>query len=870
MEAVSHSQAYPELDSELRVLMIEDSPADEKMVLWALRRMPKRISHLRVACERDLRHALRDFAPDVILSDFSMPGFGGHDALRVSLEMVPQVPFLFVSGTIGEEVAIDALQRGAADYVLKENLRRLPSAIERALQGAQDRVERARMQRALAESEVRFRTIVETSRDWIWEADCTGHLTYTNSALKDILGYAPAQLLGTDLVERLLEEEQQDVRERLQRSVASRSPWLNWRLRWRHRDGTPRVLESSGSPIFDERGQVTGLRGIARDVTEQLRHESKIRNLARVHAMLGALGNAVMYAGTRYELLLQACRAAVEQGGFKAAGIGERQPDDSLRVVATYGDPVVLEVIAPTEPMRIDAGSPYADHPGIRAFRENQRQSVADFAASGPDPALRRRMLEHGVRSQISLPIGTEPWGLLGLYSDEVLAYDEEEVALLQRLVDEIDHAVSFIATGERLEYLAYHNSATGLPNGVHLCERLSSLGTNGPIAIAAIQAPRLGRIAITRGKAFANAVLRELGSRLQRSGELLAHTETETLALAYPAAGTLDWEMEQLGRRLAKVEQQPLLVHDEQIHLGLRGGLAFLESAGQSGDWEADAMTALADAHRLHRRVCAYSTHMRGTAARMIELERDLRRAFEQAEFQLHYQPKFEADTGRLCGAEALLRWRHPDTGPVAPVEFIPVLEETGLIIPVGHWVMRQALETALEWRERFDPDFRIAVNVSARELRHRTFLEKRRALLAPWADKQAIDVEITESVLMEDIEQTIPLLQALRDLGCRIAIDDFGTGYSSLNYLVRLPVDVIKLDRSFVSTLHENPATVALTTNIISLSHSLGLQLVAEGVEEEEQARLLRLLRCNVLQGYLLGRPMPKEDFVAHFFNA
>jgi EAL domain-containing protein (putative c-di-GMP-specific phosphodiesterase class I) len=278
--------------------------------------------------------------------------------------------------------------------------------------------------------------------------------------------------------------------------------------------------------------------------------------------------------------------------------------------------------------------------------------------------------------------------------------------------------------------------------------------------------------------------------------------------------------------------------------------------------------MAALAEAEKRGVRIHAYSEDLRKRAARRVEIERDLRRAIEAQDFELHYQPKYQAATQRLIGAEALLRWRHPVNGLISPAEFIPVLEETGLIVPIGRWVMRTALATALAWRDAGHGNLRIAVNVSSRELRHNRFLSTCQALLAPHAGQQPLDIEITESVLMADIDHSIHLLDGLRQLGCRIAIDDFGTGYSSLNYLARLPTDTLKIDQSFVALLAHSPETMSLITNIISLAHSLSLDVVAEGVEEEEQAKLLRLLRCDVLQGYLLGRPMPAAEFAERLF--
>ncbi|MFZ1838256.1 MAG: EAL domain-containing protein, partial [Dokdonella sp.] len=231
-------------------------------------------------------------------------------------------------------------------------------------------------------------------------------------------------------------------------------------------------------------------------------------------------------------------------------------------------------------------------------------------------------------------------------------------------------------------------------------------------------------------------------------------------------------------------------------------------------------------------------------------------------------YQPKFDAATHRVVGAEALLRWNHPERGLVPPSEFIPVLERTHMIVPVGQWIMREALRTARAWRSR-QADIRIAVNVSSRELRHARFITECTALLTEDADASLLDIEITESLLMDDLEQSTRILQALRDLGCRIAVDDFGTGYSSLNYLVRLPVDTIKIDQSFVALMTQSPETMGLVSNIINLGHSLSLQIVAEGVEEEEQMKLLRLLRCDVLQGYLMGRPLPEAEFARRYID-
>jgi EAL domain-containing protein (putative c-di-GMP-specific phosphodiesterase class I) len=242
-------------------------------------------------------------------------------------------------------------------------------------------------------------------------------------------------------------------------------------------------------------------------------------------------------------------------------------------------------------------------------------------------------------------------------------------------------------------------------------------------------------------------------------------------------------------------------------------------------------------------------------------------RAALHAEQFELYLQPKFDARNRRLSGAEALLRWRHPERGLVSPAEFIPILEETGLITQAGYWVMATALRLLARWRTDGRDLLRVAINVSARELRQEGFIERCTELLDLAHADHGLDIEVTESLLMDDMTQNIRVLDALRELGCQIAIDDFGTGYSSLNYLARLPADVLKVDQSFTAQIATSPEMLALVTNIIGLAHSLNLKVVAEGVEGEEQEKLLRLLRCDELQGYLLGRPMPIADFERTF---
>jgi len=236
-----------------------------------------------------------------------------------------------------------------------------------------------------------------------------------------------------------------------------------------------------------------------------------------------------------------------------------------------------------------------------------------------------------------------------------------------------------------------------------------------------------------------------------------------------------------------------------------------------------------------------------------------------------LHYQPKVNLASGKITGAEALIRWNDPRTGLVLPGHFIPILEETGLIYEVGRWALRQAIADYLRWRAAGLPAVRIAVNVSPLQLRHRGFIAEIEQTIGIDAQAAAgLELEITESLVMADVKHSTASLQAIRAMGVTIAIDDFGTGFSSLSYLAKLPLDTLKIDRSFVIDMTTSPQGLALVSTIISLAHSLKLKVVAEGVETEEQSGLLRLMGCDEMQGYLFSKPVPGEIFEAQFLVA
>jgi EAL domain-containing protein (putative c-di-GMP-specific phosphodiesterase class I) len=274
------------------------------------------------------------------------------------------------------------------------------------------------------------------------------------------------------------------------------------------------------------------------------------------------------------------------------------------------------------------------------------------------------------------------------------------------------------------------------------------------------------------------------------------------------------------------------------------------------------NAEAALKNAKSTGDRLLFYAPHLTDRANEVLALENQLKRAIEQEEFVLHYQPKVDLETRRLQGLEALIRWQNPQVGLVPPMKFIPLLEETGMIIEVGNWALRQAILDRGLWMARHLQAPRIAVNVSTVQLQRSDFVRSVANVLKLSGGDPGLDIEVTESLIMNDATGNIEKLRAICDLGVRIAIDDFGTGYSSLAYLTKLPAQTLKIDRSFVISMLEDPGAMTLVSTIISLAHSLKMVVVAEGVESEEQAKFLRLLRCDQMQGYLISKPLSFAD--------
>jgi diguanylate cyclase (GGDEF)-like protein/PAS domain S-box-containing protein len=671
------------------VLFIEDSADDVELALRALSRDGLAATFNRVESADGLRRALANVVPDVILSDFSMPHFDGIHALRLARELAPAVPFIFVSGTIGEEVAIEAIRCGATDYVLKNNLRRLGTAVKRALAEA---AERRRILKA-EEERAQLVEMLEATTDYVAITDPHGRIVYLNAAWR-----ALAQTHGADLSDQ-------------------------------------RLIDL---------------------------HPAQLREM----------------------FLEQALPASMREGIWQG---------EAAVLAADLSEIPVSEVI------------------------------ITHRNAAG----------EIRFRSTIARDIR------------ERKAYEA------------------------RIQYLANYDPLTGLPNRSLLADRAAQVlaharrsGAHGALIVLNIDRFKLVNEGI--GQAAGDAVLQLAAQRLaqiMRPGDTVARLGADTFAVLATDLGRPE-DAAAVAGKIRQMASQPFSLDAREVHFTVSAGASTFPRDGREFDRllrNADTAMQRVKQHGGNGFQFYAEAMTRGAAERM-ELENALRGALQRGEIELHYQPQVELASGRICGLEALMRWRHPARGWVPPAMFIAIAEESDLIDGLGEWALGEACRQLAAWNAEGIGAPRIAVNVSPRQFRSAGFVGAvAQALREHRLGPERLELELTESVLIEDREVALSVLDALKRLGVHIAIDDFGTGYSSLSYLSGLPIDCLKIDRSFVKLTNKGGRDAAIAQAVISLGHALGLRVLAEGVESAEQLAFLKRHGCDECQGYLFARPGP-----------
>ncbi|MCK0508038.1 putative bifunctional diguanylate cyclase/phosphodiesterase [Aromatoleum anaerobium] len=607
---------------------------------------------------------------------------------------------------------------------------------------------------------------------------------------------------------------------------------------------------------------------------------SAVGELGRVNRALRTLsaGNRTLLRADDEETLLHAmCRVIVEQGGYRVAWVGYAQHDKqkSIQPMAYVG--VEAGVLESTPLTWGESGLGLG--PTGTAVRTGQavigRNILNDPAlAHWRDEAIRHG---HAAISVFPLRIGSEILGNLSITATDPDAFDEAEVRLLAELADDLAYGIANLRiranhreAEKTIARMAYEDALTGLPNRLSLCECLhAAVGLarqrQRSLALLVIKVRGFREINDTLGYRQGDRLLQEISSRLAgllKEGETLARVGDDEFALLLPGGGA-DYATQVAGRFVLALRQPVDLAG---LMVDARASIGVAIFPGHGSDPDALIRRASMAAYQARRTAMGYALYagsLDEDCTRRLTLMGELRRAITNDELRLYCQPKVDMASGRVCGAEALVRWQHPQAGLVSPGEFIKLAERAGLITPLTHWVLEAGFCQAYAWQES-GLDRPLSINLSAQDLHDPSLLDRIRGLFATWGNRpELIQFELTESALMDDPAGALETLSRLKQMDVELFIDDYGTGYSSLSYLQKLPVDAIKIDQSFVMSMVASDDSAIIVRSTIELGHNLDLRVVAEGVENEAIWERLATLGCDTAQGYFIGMPIQAGEF-------
>lgn len=797
----------------LRFLLLEDDAMDAELIAEAL-------AAAAIDCDieyaRDGNAFMRVLAErfDLIMADFSVPGLGGMQALALAIECAPGVPFVFVSGAIGEEQAIELIRQGATDYVLKTRLSRLGPAVQRALDEASERRRRQRAEAAL----------FELASVGLGHLSADGQWLRANARLAEMLGLpTPDVLVGRRFLDGIDEGDHPYGAKMLQALVNGRGGEAE--LRCARPDQKPMWAHVTMWASSGDAGQERYFTAVYIDATARKRQEQRlweVQTQMGIAAKIAGLGFWEWNPATSYL----------------------HWSSDWISLLG-YGIDDLAEEFTTWEKLL---------HPDDR---ERALAWLAGMAASEPRPD---RPLEFRLRASDSTYRWVVGRGLAVAEMDGRASY----------FVGSYLDITARKAFEERISQLAHHDELTGLPNrrlvfsfGEHLLA--AARRDTSQVGLLFIDLDRFKEINDTYGHDVGDAVLQEVARRLMRcvrSQDLVGRLGGDEFVVVLPDIHASE-DAAVVAYHALRCFEEPCRVGERLLEVLPSIGIALFPGDGDG----MDGLIKSADAAMFEAKNSggnAFRFFKPTFNARMdasIKLEDRLRAALKENEFELHYQPVIDTQSGAVNAVEALLRW--PASG-VGPEQFIPVAEAAGHLHKIGLWVLNEVCRQQIEWRAHGLPAFPVSINVSPSQFREKTFVQNILDIIGQ--NQLAGDdlrLELAEGAVMGNLERTANVLDKLREAGVKVALDDVGTGYSNLGILSRLPIDIVKIDRSFIRDLIQNPAHLAVAEAIIALARSLDLDLIAEGVESQEMADFLSERQCRHSQGFHFCPPIPGREF-------
>ncbi|MFI4939877.1 MAG: EAL domain-containing protein [Burkholderiales bacterium] len=739
----------------------------------------------------------------------------------------------------------------------------------------------------LKKAELNLRSLMDASPYLAWLKNADGRYLAINKTFADYLrldhpqlaeGKSDFDLQSPELAQKYRADDAEVMKSCRHKHVEEQA-FDGERLHW---------IETFKTPIIDEHGNIQGTAGFAMDITERKQAEYNRTLLTRALKLLSKCNALLIHTDNEQKLLEEICHLAVETGGYLMAWVGfaEHDPGKAVRAVAQSGfEEGYLDKVKITWDETEFGQGPTGTAIRTRSTVVNQN------CLSNPNMApWRQAAIARGYQSSIALPlvVNNHALGALTIYSSEPFTFSEAEVELLNELANDLAYGIATLRTRcerddaeRKLDFLTYHDSLTGLPNRLLLHDRVEQAivfatqeSTN--VALLFLDLDNFKQINDSFGHALGDQLLLGAAVRLKKC---LSETDTmgrlsgDKFIILLPKVQDLG-TVEAIAQNILEGFADPFNLDGRVLSTSFSIGISMYPNDGSEfGVLLQNADAALYQAKDAGRNTYRFfSQKMNVDETENIKLQAQLRNAIRQQEFILHFQPQIDILSGKINGAEALVRWQHPELGLVPPTRFIPLAERSGLIIPLGEWVLNEACRQMQVFQNTYHiPPIVIAVNLSAMQFKRGNIVDTvANALSASGLPANQLELEITESTLIQDIDSVVKTLQGLKEIGVKLSIDDFGTGYSSFSYLKRLAVDKLKVDQSFVRDMTTDPGDAAIVNAIIQLGHILQMTVIAEGVENEAQMALLKKYECDEIQGYLFSRPLTPDKFADFCLHA
>lgn len=774
---------------------------------------------------------------------------------------------------LGEELLRTQLRRKDGSGVPVEITRRgLRTPDGRYIIGiARDLTERLRSEERLRSSHERFEMVSRATNDVVWDWNLVTDQVWWNENFQKLFGYEPREIGAyvDSWTSRIHPEDLGRVKSQVDTAIANGAKAWAGEYRFRCKDGGYVDVYDRGLLMHDAAGRAVRMIGAMMDVSERKHAESRMRVHAERQAAIARFGQFALGRRSTEELYAEAARA-LRCEGVDAVWL--------LEVLAGQGEFVVRAAQGEGPHVALGMrGAVASDSVWPELLRDNSpRIAGRPYLASRPlDRPWRAWVRAMGSAVYVPVRDDEKPIAMLCMYALGERAFGAEDVRFAESVGHVLSTALQRQKAERRLSHLAQFDALTGLPNRTLLQDRLAqtivqSRRKRRHAGVLFVDLDRFKLINDTLGHHQGDELIRQVGERLQgcvRASDTVGRISGDEFAVVLAELARPD-DAALVAQKILDVIARPFDLGGNEAYIGASIGIAaFPEDGDDAETLLKNADIAMYRAKEQGRNSYRFFTaEMNQRTVAKAALNTDLRRAIERREFELHYQPKVDLADGHLRGLEALLRWNHPQRGLVSPGEFIPALEDSGLILPVGAWVIDEACAQQRRWRDAGLAPVPVAVNLSPKQFR-RGDLDRiiRQTLGRTGIGAELLELEITESCLMEDPEDAVRVMHNLRAAGLKISIDDFGTGYSSLSYLTRLPLSALKIDRSFVRDAGASAEAASIVRAVIDMAQNLRFTVIAEGVETEQQVAFLRKHGCNQAQGYFFGRPASAQQTAA-----